>query len=107
MGNQRALFRVVLKQVGELRHAGQTSSCEIVNLTEQGFQLKTHLQVAPGDQLRLSLDLANHATIRCTITVTNMTPPYIGGRISEIDPSDQDQLSRFIEELNALNLTGF
>ena len=107
MDNQRALFRVALNQPGELHHEGQTSSCELVNLTEQGFQLKTHLRLASGDQLRLTLDLPNHATIRCTITVTNTTPSHIGCRISEIDPSDQEQLSRFIEQLNALNLTGF
>ena len=107
MDNQRALFRIPLKVPGELQHAGQTSSCELVNLTEQGVQLTTHLQVSPGEQLRLTLDLASHATIHCTILVTNVTPPHIGGRIIEIDPSDQAQLSHFIEQLNALNLTGF
>jgi hypothetical protein len=39
--------------------------------------------------------------------VTHVRPPFLGARIARISPDQQALLSRFIEQLNALNMPGF
>jgi hypothetical protein len=107
MGHQRQLFRIALERSGEIRRGQMSAVCEVIDLTEQGIQLKTLLPVEIGDTLQVSFDLTPHRTIHCTVLVTRVSPPSIGARISDISPDDQKHLSHFIEELIGLNLGSF
>ena len=107
MKNQRALFRLALSRQGELRRGQEVLACELLNLTEQGVQLKTDASLKVGEEVRLQLNLTDQWPLHCTILVSNVSPPYVGARISVIAPSDQVLLSRLLEQLQALTLTGF
>jgi len=104
MGHQRDLFRIALERSGEVRRGDQVRSCDVVDLTEKGVQIKTTLDVEVGETLQLKFSLTATCTIHCTIQVTRISTPYLGACISDISPDDQEHLSQFIEQLIALNL---
>lgn len=106
MGHQRALFRIALERTGEVRRGGQISPCVVVDLTEKGVQIKTALLVEVGETLQLQFALSSTCTIHCAVHVTRVSAPFVGACISDISPDDQRHLSRFIEQLIALNLGG-
>jgi hypothetical protein len=106
MGHQRELFRIALERRGEVCRGGQVASCDVVDLTERGVQIKTTLLVEVGETLQLRFALTNTCSIHCTIQVTRISAPFIGACISDISPDDQKHLSEFIEQLIALNLGG-
>jgi len=81
--------------------------CEVVDLTEKGVQIKTALLVEAGETLQLQFALSSTCTIHCAVQVTRVSAPFVGACISDISPDDQQSLSRFIEQLIALNLGGF
>lgn len=107
MKQKRELFRVALDREGELRRGDEIASCRVVDVTEKGVRLTTDLQTAKGDTLELSFRLADSVTIHCHIEATFATPPHVGGRISAISPDHQMALVRFLDQINALNVTGF
>lgn len=107
MGQQRGLYRVVVQLAGTVRRGAETAPCEVLDLTESGFRIQTGLSGAVGEELQLDFTLPGGRAIHCAVQVTNIMPPYVGVRITGISPEQQQQLSRFIEQLISLNLTGF
>ena len=107
MGYKRELFRIALDRTGELHRDQTVSPCDLSDLTEKGVRLKTDLPVQVGERLQLHFRLTTACPITCTILVTRVSPPWVGATIDSISPEDRQNLSRFIEELNALHMTGF
>lgn len=107
MAHTRELFRVRLERTGEIRRGETVAGCELLDLTEKGVQFKTALPVEAGELLRLRFSLTDDCIITCTIQVARASTPYVGATIAAISSDDQQQLSRFIEQLNVLQMTGF
>lgn len=107
MTQKREFFRVVIERTGRIGRGGTVASCEVLDLTEKGFQLRTGLSAAIGDKLELEFQLTKAAPIHCTVEITYAAAPQFGARIANISPAHQQCLSAFIEQLNVLNLTGF
>jgi hypothetical protein len=107
MGQQREFFRVAIERTGQVIRESEAAPCEVLDLTEKGFQLRTDLNVAIGDRLELEFRLTKVAPIHCTIEITHATSPQFGARITRISPEHQRCLAQFIEQMNMLNLTGF
>jgi hypothetical protein len=107
MAQARELFRVAIDRIGQIRHGAQTVPCKVVDLTEKGFQLQSEGAFQVGEDLHLEFTLSETCRVECTIQVTHVRPPYLGALITMISPDHQLELSRFIEQLNALNMTGF
>jgi hypothetical protein len=107
MAKQRQLFRLTIDRAGTVRRGEQTLPCQVVDLTEKGVRLEVDDAFSVGDELHLEFALTARETLACTIHVTHSLPPQLGAAIVRMAPDDQERLSGFIEELNALNMTGF
>lgn len=107
MAQQRELFRVAIDRTGQIRCGAETVPCKVIDMTEKGFQLQVEGAFRVGEELHLEFTLSETSPIVCTVQVTHVRPPYLGTRIASISPDQQALLSRFIEQLNALNMTGF
>jgi hypothetical protein len=108
MDQQRQLFRVMIDRTGVIRRADQTVQCKVLDLTEKGFrlQLETAFQVEVGGELDLEFSLCESGPLLCSIKVTHIQPPFLGVVIVRISPDHQAQLTSFIDQVNALNMTG-
>ena len=107
MAKQRQLFRLTIDRTGMVRRGEQTSPCRVVDLTEKGVRLQIDGTFSIGDELHLEFALTESERIGCTVHVTHSRPPYLGAEIVGMASEDEARLSHFIEELNALNMTGF
>jgi hypothetical protein len=107
MTQKREFFRVAIERNGQISRGAEVASCEVLDLTEKGFQIRTDLAGAIGDRLELEFQLTKAATIHCTVEITYAAAPQFGARITSISPAHQHCLTQFIEQLNVLNLTGF
>ena len=108
MKQNRGLFRLSIQRAGRLIRGDQSVPCEVLDLTEKGMLIQAaDSRAITGDQLNLEFELTPTLTIHCTIVVTHAAPPHLGARITDISPEDQIHLSRFIDQLLALNMTGF
>jgi hypothetical protein len=108
MKQNRGLFRLSIQRAGRLIRGDQSVPCEVLDLTEKGMLIRAADSPAvTGDQLGLEFALTSTLTIHCTIAVTHAAPPHLGARIADISREDQLHLSRFIDQLLALNMTGF
>ncbi len=107
MGAQRRLFRIMIDRVGEIRRGDETFPCKVIDLTEKGFQLESNGGFGVGDEFHLEFILSDPRLLACTVRVTHMRHPFLGAEIIQISPEHQAQLTGFIEQLNALNMTGF
>lgn len=107
MTQKRELFRVAIDRICQIRHGGEPVPCKVLDLTEKGFQLQVEGPVQVGDELQLEFNLIEGCPVFCTVQVTHVHPPNLGVRIMEISPEQQAQLSRFIDQLNELNMTGY
>ena len=107
MPKQRQLFRIAIDRIGDLRRGNDIFTCNVVDLTEKGVRLRIDGTFRVGEELQLRLPLTDANLLECTIEVTHCRPPQIGAAIVRMAPDHQARLSRFIEELNALNMTGF
>ena len=107
MAQKRELFRVAIDRTGLIRRGAETFPCRVIDLTERGFQLRTDGAFHAGEVLNLEFVLNETSSIKCTVQVTHVRAPYLGAVITTISPDYQTQLSHFIEQVNALNVTGF
>jgi hypothetical protein len=107
MSQKRELFRIAINRTGQLRHGAETVLCKVNDMTEKGFQLQVERAFQVGEDLHLEFTLTDTCPIVCTVQVTHVRPPFLGARIARISPDQQALLSRFIEQLNALNMPGF
>ena len=107
MAQKRELFRVAIERTGQIRRGAETLPCEVIDLTEKGFQLRVDGTFHVGEDLQLEFVLNEFLPIICTVQLTHVRPPYLGALIVRISPEHQVQLSCFVEQFNALNMTGF
>lgn len=107
MAKQRQLFRLAIDRTGNLRRGEKVLPCHVVDLTEKGVRLQIDGIFSVGEELQLEFALTEDNAIVCAIRVTHSQPPQLGAAIVQMAPNHQARLSHFIEELNALNMTGF
>jgi len=107
MDQKRKLFRLSIKRTGRLIRSTDVAPCEVLDLTDEGMLIQTHCTASVGEELQLEFPLTPTALLQCTIHVTHVAPPHLGARIASISSDHQHALSRFIDELLALNVTGF
>jgi hypothetical protein len=107
MTQKRELFRVAIDRICQIRRGAEPAPCKVLDLTEKGFQLQVEEPVEVGDELQLEFNLSEGCPVLCTVLVTHVHPPNIGVRIIRISPEQQTQLSRFIDQLNQLNMIGY
>ena len=106
MNQHRQQYRIPIERTGQLTRQGEISDCQVSDLTEQGFQVRTDLPLMVGEVVRLTCALDGHAEIECGIAVTHARPPLFGSRIVDISPEQQERLSRFIQHLITVNMMG-
>lgn len=106
MTDHRRQFRFAVDRRALLKHEGNTILCHILDLTEQGLQIRTDFPVAVGDTIQLECQLETHTIIHCALLVTHVSTPHVGGWITEISPEQRQQLIRFLQQLIATNLGG-
>jgi hypothetical protein len=106
MIEQHGQFRFSVIRRALLKHAGNTILCHILDLTEQGLQIRTDFPVAVGDTIELECQLEAHTIIHCALLVTHVSTPHVSGRITEISSEQQQQLIRFLQQLIAANMGG-
>ena len=107
MGEQRRLFRIMIDRSGEIRRGDKTFPCKVIDLTEKGFQLESNGDFRVGDELHLEFVLSEPNLLTCTVRVTHIRHSCLGAEILRISPDHQAELTGFIDQLNALNMTGF
>lgn len=107
MAKQRQLFRISIDRTGEVRRGNETLTCSVVDLTEKGVRLGIDGTFHVGETLELRFPLTDADLIDCIIEVTHHRPPHLGAVIVRMAADQEARLSRFIDELNALNMTGF
>lgn len=107
MAQHRQLFRVPLRRAGRVCSENTVADCLVIDITEQGLQVESSLQVEPGARLHVAFALSDTRTIQCIVTVLHAQYPRFGGLITEISDHDRHELSHFIEQILSLNLTGF
>ncbi|HET7909504.1 MAG TPA: PilZ domain-containing protein [Nitrospira sp.] len=106
MTHQRRLYRVAIDRTGQVRRGLQAYPCHVIDLTEHGVRLQVDGTFSTGDELQLEFTLTDVDALACTIQVTNLRPPYLGAAIIQIASDQQKRLASFIEQVNALNMTG-
>ena len=89
-----------------MRRGDRTFPCRVIDLTEKGVRLEPVGTFRVGEKLHLEFALTDTDLLQCTIQVTHSLPSQIGAVIVDIDPDQQERLSTFIEQLNALNMGG-
>ena len=104
--NKRELFRIAVHRNGQIRCGLMTRPCQLVNLSQKGFRLRAEGSFSPGDILHVDFALHDQQHIDCTMQAVYVQPPFVGGVIVGISPHHQTSLSRFIDEVNGLSLTG-
>lgn len=107
MHQKREVFRVTLDRQGRIRRGTEVSDCHVVDLTEKGVQLKIEMPVRVGEVMELEFFLSDTAHIHCMIQINHVILPHVGAAIVRISAEHQEQISRFIDQINALNVTGF
>ena len=107
MGEQRRLFRILIDRGGKIHRGDETYPCKIIDLTEKGFQLESNGGFRVGDELHLEFVLSEPTLLVCTVRVTHIRDSFLGAEILRISPDHQAELTGFIDQLNALNMTGF
>ncbi|HEX5551552.1 MAG TPA: PilZ domain-containing protein [Nitrospira sp.] len=107
MSEQRQLYRVTIDRSGHVRRGDDTFLCNVIDVTEKGVRLRIEGTFRQGEELYLEFPLTDSEVLACMIQVTNRRPPHMGAAIVHMAPDQQSRLSSFIEQLNALNMTGF
>jgi hypothetical protein len=104
---KRAVFRLAVDRSGQLRGGAKSVPCQIVNLSQKGFRLRTGGSFVPGDVLHLEFGLSEHDRLACSVQVIYAQPPFLGAVIVAISLLHQTRLSRFIDQVNILQMTAF
>ena len=107
MAAKRHLFRFAIDRTAEVRRGETTIPCQLVDLTEKGIRLRVEGTFGIGEELHLQFPLTEGELFHCVIQVTYNQPPHVGAVIVCTTPEQQKRLSDFIEQVSALNMTGF
>lgn len=106
MNEQRELFRINVHRKGFLRRLGNTSVCEIYDLTEKGLQIVTETPMFVGETVALEFQLVDRALVHCALLITHVQNLHVGGRIIQICTEHQEALTRFLGQMVTANLVG-
>ncbi len=104
--DQRELFRISVHRKGFLRRQGNTTVCEIYDLTDKGLQLVTETPLVVGETVVLEFQLIDRVVIYCALLVTHAEDLRIGGRIIQISTEHREALTTFVPETITSNLVG-
>lgn len=104
--DQRELFRISVHRKGFLRHRGDTTVCEIHDLSEKGLQIVTETPLVVGETVALEFQLVDHLIVHCALLVTHAHDQRVGGRIVQISTEHQQALVHFIEQMITPHLVG-
>ena len=63
MSQKREFFRIAIERTGQIVRGGEAAPCEVLDLTEKGFQLRTDLPVVMGESVELEFPLTKEASI--------------------------------------------
>ena len=107
MSGQRQLYRVTIDRTGHVRRGDDVFLCNVIDVSDKGVRLRIEGTFRQGEELSLEFPLTESEVLACRIQVTNRQPPHLGAAIVHFSPDQQKRLSSFIEQLNALNMTGF
>ena len=107
MGQRREVFRIPIVRTGRIKRVAETVSCEVVNLSEKGFRLRTAGSFVPNEVLQLEFALSEHEQLTCTVQVIYAQPPFLGAAVTAISPYHQVMLTGFIDQVNVLHMAGF
>lgn len=96
---RRNFWRAVFHSPVRLTTAGRTFSAQLLDISLKGALLETDAawQGKPGDQCRLSLELAPGATIAMDADVMHVEGPHLGLRCRTIDVDSITHLRRLVE----------
>lgn len=106
MNDQRELFRISVHRKGFLRRNGNTSVCEIYDLTERGLQIVTETPLVVGETVALEFQLIDRTIVHCALLVTHAQDLRAGGRIIQISTEHREALIQFIEQMITGSLVG-
>jgi len=107
MSEQRQLYRVTIDRTGHVQRGDDSFLCNVIDVTDRGVRLRIEGTFCQGEELSLEFPLTKSEVLACTIRVTNRRPPHLGAVIVQMAPDHRRRLSSFIEQSNALNMTGF
>lgn len=99
MSDQRGLFRIGVRRKGFLLRRGETTVCEVHDLTEKGLQIVTEMPLTVGETVALEVRLVNGVVIHCALLVAHAQDLKVGGRIIQISPEHQEALAKFVEHM--------
>jgi hypothetical protein len=106
MTEQRQLFRISVHRKGFLRRRGETTVCEIYDLTEKGLQIVTETPLVVGETVSLEFQLVDRTVIHCALLVAHANNLHVGGRIVQISTEHRAALTRYLEAMIYANLVG-
>jgi hypothetical protein len=104
MSDQRELFRISVHRKGFLRRRGDTTVCEIYDLTEKGLQIATEIPLTVSETVALEFQLVDRVVIHCALLVAHAQDLKVGGRIIQISTEHQEALTRFLNQMITVNL---
>ena len=104
MRHKREFFRVAVNRTGQVTRGTQTIPCQLVNLSEKGFRLRMAGSFVPNEVVQLEFALSAHDLVACTVQVIYTEPPFLGAVVTGIPSHHRIALSRFIDEVNTLNM---
>lgn len=99
MSDQRKLFRIGIHCQGLLQRQGETTVCEVYDLTEKGLQIVTKTPLTVGETVTLEVRLIDRVVIHCALLVAHVQDLKVGGRIIQISPAHQNALTKFVEHM--------
>jgi hypothetical protein len=106
MTDQRELFRINIHRKGFLRQRGETTVCEIHDLTDKGLQLVMDTPLQVGETVALEFQLVDRQIIHCALLVTHVQDLRVGGRIIQISTEHQTALTAFAGQMISEHLVG-
>ncbi|MGH7206462.1 MAG: PilZ domain-containing protein [Nitrospiraceae bacterium] len=103
MSYRRSTVRLIIERDGQVHRHGKTTTCKVVDMSEEGVRVKAQSPVTVGEELQLDCWLVKDRWIRCTVQVKYVSSPYFGARITHISPEQQSHLREYIDELITTN----
>ena len=97
-------FRIPIQRRGFLGHGQMTTLCQMLDLTERGFQFTADLPLGMSDLVALEIHLEGNEVIHCGLLVTQAHKPNYEGRITMLSPEDQDKLGSFVGRIIRLSM---
>ena len=66
----------------------------------------TDLPLTLNDSVRIECQLDDHCLLQCEVLVTHANQSRFGGRITNLSPDGQQQLTQFIDRLIRASMEG-